>query len=339
MWVTVSSVPSLPRAPTAPEPRNPHPRSRAPAPVPGATRDPTPTVWASLVTVQVLFGTLAVAGKLAFVALPPAVVAAIRMTSAAIILLALERILVPRGTPMPRGRDLAALAGLALLGVALNQYLFLEGLERTSAIRATLLITTIPPFTLLAALALRREAFRWSKLAGILLAGTGVALLLGLDALAFRRGELVGNLLIVANCTMYALYLVLSRPYLARYHALTVVARTFLFGALVMIAIAAPKILATDYAAVPASAWKALAWIVVGPTVGTYALNNWVLTYLDSSTVAAFIPLQPFVTALLAVPLLGETIGWDTLAAGALILAGVVLAAKVAHSRRAGKPV
>lgn len=304
-----------------------------------STGEATRAVWLSLVAVQVLFGTLAVAGKFAFRALPPSVVAAIRIASAALILLALERVLVPRGAAQPTRRDLAALAGLSILGVVLNQYLFLQGLALTTAINATLLITTIPAFTLVVALALRRESFRAAKLVAILLAFAGVALLLGLDAINLGRATFVGNALVVTNCVLYSFYLVLSRPYLARYHPLVVVTRTFLFGAAFMLLLAAPDLLATDYAAVPADAWWALAWIVAGPTVGTYALNNWVLSVLDSSTVAAFIPLQPLVATLLAVPLLGESVGAHTLAAGALILVGVALAARAAKSRRAGKPI
>ena len=47
---------------------------------------------------------------------------------------------------------------LAILGVSLNQVLFIIGLSLTSAINTTILISSIPAFTLAAAVLLGREA-------------------------------------------------------------------------------------------------------------------------------------------------------------------------------------
>ena len=55
-------------------------------------------------------------------------------------------------------------AALALVGVVLNQVLFLLGVARTTAVHANILITMIPVFTLAVALVLGRERIsaRWT---------------------------------------------------------------------------------------------------------------------------------------------------------------------------------
>lgn len=296
-------------------------------------------LWGGLLAVQFFFGTLSVAGKIVFAELSPTAVAALRVASATVVLVLLESFLVKRDRPRPGVREMGPLAIFALLGVVLNQLLFLEGLARTTAVNATLLVTTIPAFTVLVALALGRERPTRARVAGIVLSMVGVTLLVGWDALDLGARFLLGNLMVVANSLSYSVYLVLSRPMLQRYDPLTIVTYTFLFGTAFMLAPGVPAILATDFAAVSGATWLALAWIVLFATVATYALNNWVLRHLDSGAVAAFIPLQPLVAGLLAVPVLGETLRLRTAVAGALILGGVLIAARAERSRRAGKPI
>jgi drug/metabolite transporter (DMT)-like permease len=69
-----------------------------------------------------------------------------------------------------------------------------------------------------------------------------------------------------------------------------------------------------------------MAWILVGPTVGTYLLNLMALRSVSPTLVGLFIALQPFVAAALAIPMLGERPGLRELAAGLLAVTGVAWA-------------
>jgi drug/metabolite transporter (DMT)-like permease len=53
--------------------------------------------------------------------------------------------------------DLGRLAVLGMLGIAANQTLFLYGLQHTTAINATILVTTVPVFTVLGSVLTGRE--------------------------------------------------------------------------------------------------------------------------------------------------------------------------------------
>lgn len=54
-----------------------------------------------------------------------------------------------------------------MLGIAANQALFLYGLKHTTAINATILVTTVPVFTVLGSVLIGREPASLLKFAGM----------------------------------------------------------------------------------------------------------------------------------------------------------------------------
>ncbi|MEO8347553.1 MAG: EamA family transporter, partial [Acidobacteriota bacterium] len=122
----------------------------------------------ALAAAQAGFALFPIFGKLALVSIPPFVIAAIRVALAAAMLE-----IVRRTAPVEpvRREDRRLLMLLAILGVSLNQVLFIVGLSLTSAINTTILISSIPAFTLAAAALLGREALTPRAVVGTLLAG------------------------------------------------------------------------------------------------------------------------------------------------------------------------
>src|ERR671916_764122 len=103
-----------------------------------------------------------------------------------------------------------------------NQSLFLYGLEHTSAINATILVTTVPVFTVLGSVLTRREPASFLKFAGIALAGIGAVYLIGPDRISLTPDVALGNALIVAGMVCYAAYFLYSKSILRRYGSITV---------------------------------------------------------------------------------------------------------------------
>jgi drug/metabolite transporter (DMT)-like permease len=293
---------------------------------------------AALVAVQVLFGGLAVAGKLVLPFVPPLALALCRVLAAALVLVALERIVVR--SPLPPPRDVARFALFALLGVVLNQGLYLTGLQHTTATDAILLIATIPAFTLLVAVAMRQERKASAlRVGGLAVSFAGVAVLVAGSGVGAGPGALLGDLFVLLNSLSYSFFLVLSRPTLERYDPLTLIAWVFALGVVEMALVALPAFLRVDWGALTPAAWSAFAYALVGATILTYGLNNWALRHASASRVASFVYLQPLVGALGAAWILGERLTWRVAASGALILAGVALANRTAgRARRAANP-
>lgn len=286
-------------------------------------RQPLPDV-VLLAVVQVLFGALAVVGKVVLPQTGPFVLVAVRVGLGAVVLVALERLLV--GHRFARG-DWGAITVLSLLGVTLNTMLYLVGLSLTTAVEAIVLITTIPVFTLAVGMAWGRESWDARKAAGIAVAFTGIIVLVGTSALEFGSATFLGNLLVVANCLCYSVYLVASRPYLQRIPPLSMTAATFGIAALLLLPVGVIGLDQVQPGGPDLAGWLGIAFIVLGPTVTAYFLVSHVLVRVPASTVASFIYLQPLVAVVLAVMFLGEVLTVRILAAAALIFAGVALAA------------
>jgi drug/metabolite transporter (DMT)-like permease len=275
-----------------------------------------------LILVQALMASLAIVGKLVMRDIPPGVLILARVGGAATVLAVAHRAL--RLQPVRDRDDLRSLALMGLLGVAANQSLFLLGLRHTTAINATILVTTVPVFTVLGSLLFRREAPSTAKILGILLAGSAAVYLIGPDRVSLAPGLALGNAMIVVAMMAYAAYLVHVRRMLDRYPAVTVSYYVMLFGALGVLPVGLYGL--HSLGPVQASSWLLVGYIVLFPTILAYFLNIWALKRASSNLVAGFTYLQPVFTAAVAPLLLeGERVTPRAAIAALGIFAGLAL--------------
>ncbi len=280
-------------------------------------------VTAALLAVQVLFGVHYLAAKIVLGAIPPRTWAALRVAAAAVALLLLAAAL-RRSLRFSRA-DLGRLAVYAVFGIVINQICFIEGLHRTTPTHSSIINTTIPIGTLLFAVLLRRESLDLWKGLSLAVSLAGVLLVIHPHRAGFSPETLAGDLLTLANALSYALFLVISKRLLARSDPLAATTVLMGFGAIGILALGAPGLVALRPSAIPASIWALAAFIVVFATVVTYFLNYWALARVDSSLVALFIYVQPVVATVLSALVLGERPEAHVLAGGALVFAGVWL--------------
>jgi drug/metabolite transporter (DMT)-like permease len=285
----------------------------------------------ALFLVQVMFGTWPIFGKIALRVLPPTALVALRIAGAAVALLILQRVL--GGVSIINRKDYARLALYSILGVALNQFLFVKGLSYTTVINATLLGTTIPIFTLLVCLFMGLDRISWSRVLGIFLAAAGVIYLVDPMRADFSAQTTIGNILIVANSLSYGAYIAISKDMLKRYGALTVISWIFIFGTVFTLPVGAWSLLESNSVqAAGALIWLAVLYIILVPTVGAYYLNAWALARVEPSTVAVYIYLQPLIAFILAPLLLNEPLSSRTWIAALLIFAGVTIVSRRTRS-------
>lgn len=280
--------------------------------------------YLALVTVQVLFSSNAIVGRLVLATVPAGLLVACRVTGAALTLVALN---LARGGPWIRDRrTLAHVALSGLLGVTGNQTLFVFGLSHTTAVNATILTTTAPVFTVLGALLLGQERPSPLKLWGIGIAAAGAIYLVGPDRLSFAPGVALGNLLILLAMLCYAGYFLLSKPLLRQLDALTASTYIMVFALVGTLPLAVPAVRGADLGAIRATTWGLVGFIVLFPTIIAYLLNLWALRRVSAQTVASFIYLQPLLTATVAPLLLpAEGLSARTLVAGLGIFGGLAM--------------
>ena len=184
----------------------------------------------ALLAVQVMFGSWPILGKVAMRSMSSTSLVCFRIFGATLIFSLLRRKFgeLPQ---LPR-RVLASLVLSSLLGVALNQFIFVKGLSLTTAINSTLLITTIPVFALVVSIALGYDKASLRHFLGIVLAATGVIYLVDPLRADFSAQTTLGNLLLIASSFSYGAYLAVSRNLFRRYGALNVITWIFQIAAL-----------------------------------------------------------------------------------------------------------
>lgn len=273
-----------------------------------------------------MFGTWPIVGKIALRVVPSTGLVAMRVCGAAIAFLIIRRF--TSGGRITRKGDYARLALYSLLGVVLNQFLFVKGLELSTVVNATLLGTAIPIFTMLVSAALGKERASLRAALGTALAAFGVVYLIDPLRADFSGGKTLGNLLLVANTFCYAVYIAISQDLIKRYGALTALAWIFLFGTIATVPIGGYHLAQTPLGNIGAHVWLAILYIILVPTVGAYYLNAWALARVTPNTVAVYIYLQPLIAFALAPLVLGDEESWNvrTLIAAVLIFAGVAVA-------------
>ncbi len=297
------------------------------------TRDAGLAPYVALLFVQIFFGTLPVFGKIAMREMAPFTLAAIRGVFGALLLSLAARAFAGPAPHQTSGEKLE-IAFLALFGIVANQVLFISGLHRTTATHATLLVATVPVFTIIIGLLMRRERPSARRLLGVPIAFGGIVFLLGTAGLSFGSASVTGDLLVTLNSAAYAFFLVRARDVLARRSALSFVAQAFRYGAIPIVLIAIPDLVRVRPAELSAEALAAAGGAVLLGTVGAYALNAWALARTGASTTAFFIYIQPLFAGVLAYFVLGETPSPRLFGAAVLIFTGVAFAIWPSRSAR-----
>lgn len=274
----------------------------------------------ALLAVQVFFGLFPLFGKLSMHAFAPRVVAGWRITVGASVLLLIAFVRHGRRA-LPEGRDLARLQVCALLGISLNQVLYLEGLQRAPSVNAALVMALIPVFVFALSVALRQERLVPMRACGLLLAVSGAVLLLVRKRVDLGPEYLAGNLLMIANAASYSVYLVLAKPLAMRYPALVLTAWVFGLSAWTVPLFAWGEAWAPGVAAT--ADWLSLAWVLLFPTILAYLLNSYALARVSASTTAIFIFMQPVLAAIAGYVWLHERLDAQFGVAAGLILGGL----------------
>ncbi|MDR3296981.1 MAG: DMT family transporter [Prevotellaceae bacterium] len=241
---------------------------------------------------------------------------------------------VPREKVRPR--DMALLLVAGLFGVAVNQFLFVQGLSYTSPTDAVMVITITPVLVMCLAAAVLREPITGVKVVGVLLgAGGALMIILHGGSASFGGEHMRGNLMCFFSSLSYAIYLIISKPIMARYSATTVMRWMFLFSAVAMLPISLRHVQDVSWQAIPMSGYAEIFFTLCGATFLTYLCIGYALRSLRPTTLSTYNYVQPLVASMAAVAMGLDSIGWYKLGAAALIFAGVYLVTK---SRARAKP-
>jgi drug/metabolite transporter (DMT)-like permease len=226
------------------------------------------------------------------------------------------------GVPLRRSLSrrhllLAVLAGLFFSG---DLATWNTGVLLTNAANATLLGNTAPIWVSLVALVLFKEKLGRVFWAGLALVMAGAVVILGGDFLLHPRLGL-GDLLALTAGVFYGAFLLTTQRARAGLSSLLTwwVAACSSTVALFIIT----RLLDQPLTGYTTLGYLSMIAAALVSQVAGYIAISYALGYLPASVVSPTLLGQPVLTALLAVPLLGEPIGWAQVAGGALVLAGI----------------
>ncbi|HEU4612748.1 MAG TPA: DMT family transporter, partial [Kofleriaceae bacterium] len=230
----------------------------------------------------------------------------------------------------PGARDAIALLLLGTLGNGLYQILFVEGIARTRAGDAALLISASPAFIAIIGRLRGSEHIARRGVLGIALSILGMGLVVAgtTSTGGNEHATLIGDALILVSSLCWSLYTVYLQPYTHRIGGLHLSALTMIGGMVPLVAVAAPAMLATPWTRLPALAWVSVTYSGIFALVIAYLFWYNGVRVLGPTRTAMYSNLQPVFAVIVAWLLLGESItGWQI--AGAIsIISGLVLTRK-----------
>ena len=197
----------------------------------------------------------------------------------------------------------------------------------TSAANATLLANTAPLWVALFAYLVWKEHLKMAFWLGLILTVIGAAIVLGTDFL--RNGSLgIGDLLAIAAGCFYAGYFLVTQRGRVHWDTLSYIWIVSLVSTICLLLISLGfGMPITGY---PIQSYLAFLGAALVSQTGGYLAVGYALGHLPASLVAPTMLGQPVVTALLAIPLLGESLGVGQIIGGLAVLAGIYLV----HSSR-----
>lgn len=235
---------------------------------------------------------------------------------------------------------------IALIGVTLNQWLFLLGLSYISSTFSSAILNTVPAIIFIMSVGLRIEKvnltdrYGWRKLVGTLITVVGATVItlfkgpaLLLNSFSLQQTDLViskwilGCIFMFGSCLARSTWLVLQDPLLKKYPAkLTLNAYTCLFASIQLAAISA-------FTERDIEMWKIkskgeiLALLYTGVVASgiCYPLQAWCINGGGPLFVGVFDPVKTFTTAVLGFFLLGDQLYSGGIIGGLIIVIGLYL--------------
>lgn len=219
--------------------------------------------------------------------------------------------------------DLGRMVFLGLAGVAASNYFYYVAIERTNVATAIIVQYTAPVWVLLYMLGRRYEKPTFSKLLSVVLAITGIALVIGLFGGGKLHLDLKGILAALAAAVSFAYYNIAGHSILVRHDRWFVLLYTTFSASLFWIVVNPPgRIVAARYSS---AAWLFLFVFAMLSVLIPFSLYFAGLQHLVPTKAIIASCLEPVFTVLIAAVALGESLHALQAVGIAMVLAAIVV--------------
>ena len=219
----------------------------------------------------------------------------------------------------------------SFLGMVINMLAFFKGLELSTPVNSSVMITLSPIVVFIFSAILLKEKIQSIKAFGITSGFVGALILVLYTAKTGENAPNIplGNFLFIVNSFAYGLYLVLVKPLISKYNIITLLKWLFLLGVIMNFPVTISQFLEVEWTSLPLKeAIIPMVFVVVGTTFFTYLFNAYALTKLTASSLSSFIYLQPIVGIIFAISTKSDSLSLVSLAGMILIFIGIYLVTK-----------
>ena len=228
-------------------------------------------------------------------------------------------------------KDWPRLIACSFLGMVINMLAFFKGLELSTPVNSSVIITISPIIVFIFSAILLKEKIEFLKIIGIISGFIGAVILVLYNSKTGINAPNIplGNVLFIVNSFAYGLYLVLVKPLIEKYNIITLLKWLFLLAVFLNLPVTFNEFVSVKWADLPIKdAVLPMLFVVVGTTFCTYLFNAYALRTLSPSTVSSFIYLQPIVGIVYAVSTKSDTLSLVSITGMILIFIGIYLVTK-----------
>jgi len=227
--------------------------------------------------------------------------------------------------------DVPRLLLIGLFGSGLNSIFFLSGLSKTSATSSAAIFATVPLINAIAASLILREKPTLVRILGVVVGFLGsISIALGPAFLGKEgiSGDVLGNFLVVGAVFSWVIYIIGSKKLLEKYSPLIIITFSIIAGVMLFLPLFFVELINDPlwYVKVGSSGLISILYGGLLSGVLAFLLFQWGMLYTSAFEAGIVIYLQPPLTDIFAVPILGEKLSPVFLVGTTLILGGVFLA-------------
>ena len=291
-----------------------------------------PPRWKTLIAFAIIYfvwGSTFYAIRVGVHEVPPLLLAAARFTIAGVALFAWA---VAQGDHLPRQREWAAIAVVALLIFVVDYGILFLAEQRVASGTAAVILATIPAFMALAEILFLRTERLTLRLGSALLVGLAGVVVLVDPSLGMAGAPVyaLGAAGLIVSAISWSAASVLSKKLPMPSSKIMSAAAQMLVGGLMLciVAAAAGEVHGFRVEAVSGGAWFALAYLTVAGSIVGFTAYTWLIHHHSPTKVGTYAYVNPVVAVVVGHFLGGEVLDARTALGTALVLVSVIVIAK-----------
>lgn len=214
-----------------------------------------------------------------------------------------------------------------IFGVVCNQLSFFHGMTYTSPNHSAIIMTTTPLVVLPISYLLLKDRVTKNQLIGVLIGLVGaITVILQNSVTKEAPNPILGDLLIFSNAVNFSIFLVYSKPLMAKYKPFTVLKWVFLYGVIILTPIGFYDITTATWD-FPWEIWRSILYVIIGITFLTFLLNLYAIKRVSPNVSTSYIFFQPMMAGILSYFITGDVFTAFEFGASLLIFLGVYFVA------------